>query len=845
MFGNKINNLLALKNAGQPVPEFEVIAFEDIIDTTKYENLLEAYLAAHMQEDSAEKRQDNPTAHMQNLRTDELSELLSSCVRKDFKSSFENTFSHLGDAVAVRSSCKLEDSDKQSFAGQFSTFLNVPAYDIFDKVLQCLKSLFSENVLTYLDQKMISPRELVMDVIIQKMIPSDISGVLFTSNPQGILNESVIVAGRGLGEGVVLGRVDTTTYYYHLADKLYYYEGKEDLLPNNKVELLIHTAKKITGILGEYIDLEFAFFNDNLYILQARKITTIKDDSPLILDNSNIVESYPGTSLPLTVSFVKIIYGGVFKGVSRRVLKNERELKKHEDVFYNMVGNANGRIYYKISNWYTVLKFLPFHNKIIPVWQEMLGVKNKSYDANEVNLSLPVRIMTYVNSFCELITVPRHMKKLEDNFTKVNNWFYESFSDDSTPKELLEMYGEIKDKLLSIWDITLLNDMYAFIFTGLVKSRLTKKYNFSEAECNNYISGISNIESMKPVKALLELAYHFDEYSEDEYAQKKADYIRQYGDRNLEELKLESETFRSSPKLLDEKINYYRKNLKRLEQSYKDVNSARNSMIKTDILTRFLVNRCSVGIAGREKSRLNRSRIFGIVRLIFTTIGDNFARRGILDDKRDIFYLTVEEVFEIVGMNGDLTGNASDDNGLDDSGLDRFGSDSKGLNRFGSDSFDINRIKSIVNERKENYKLYEVLPPYSRLIFAGEEFDKTHISINTYKRKQTTNVLQGVPCSGGITEGEALVIDNVKNLKDVSDKILVTKMTDPGWVFLLATAKGVLSEKGSLLSHTAIISRELKIPAIVGIDNLLDTIESGDYLRIDAGTGKIEILRRK
>ena len=80
---------------------------------------------------------------------------------------------------------------------------------------------------------------------------------------------------------------------------------------------------------------------------------------------------------------------------------------------------------------------------------------------------------------------------------------------------------------------------------------------------------------------------------------------------------------------------------------------------------------------------------------------------------------------------------------------------------------------------------------------------------------------------------------------DVAGKILVTKMTDPGWVFLLASAGGLISEKGSLLSHTAIISREIGIPSIVGVDDLLDTVRTGDILRMDGNTGRIEIVRRK
>ena len=89
-----------------------------------------------------------------------------------------------------------------------------------------------------------------------------------------------------------------------------------------------------------------------------------------------------------------------------------------------------------------------------------------------------------------------------------------------------------------------------------------------------------------------------------------------------------------------------------------------------------------------------------------------------------------------------------------------------------------------------------------------------------------------------------LVVDDINNIGDVKDKILVTKMTDPGWVFLLATAKGIISEKGSLLSHTAIISRELKIPSIVGVNDLLKIVKNQDIIRMNATTGKIEIIKR-
>lgn len=755
MYGSKADNLIKLRDAGINIPAFTIISARD-----------------------------------------------------DVEPSEKLTFVSEGSAslYAVRSSCNLEDSAGSSFAGQFDTYLNVRPEDVPSKIKLCRESMYSDNVKKYMEYHHLSDEDLKMCVIIQEMADADKAGVLFTSNPQGILNESVISVARGLGEGVVSGSSETTTYYYNNTDKVYYYEGREDLLSESEIDRLIDTSVKIKEILGEYLDIEFAFEGDRLYILQARPITTISGASPLILDNSNIVESYPGLSLPLTVSFVHMVYSGVFRGVSRRVLKNDKELNKHTEVFGNMVGNANGRMYYKISNWYTVLKFLPFSNKIIPVWQEMLGVKNKGYDNSDVELSPFVRFMTYVNSFYELISVPRHMRSLEKKFTETNRYFYERYSPESSPSELIGLFGEIREKLLDIWDVTLLNDTYSFVFTALVKNRLKKK-NADDTYINRYISGISNIESMKPIKALIELAYRYDEYSPEELKRKKEEYIRDYGDRNLEELKLESRTFRSHPYLLDERISEYRKDPEKLKETYDGLGRSEDIKIKEDPLTRFLGKRCASGIAGRERSRLNRSRVYGMVRLIFTSLGNTYAKSGFIEDPEDIFYLSIEEAF-----------------GLADSPRD---------------------MKAVIEERKAEYAVFEKLPAYTRLIFENREFDKNISDVTSCRRIKEGNVLSGIPCSAGTAEGEALVIRNINDARDVKDKILVTVMTDPGWVFLLASAKGVISEKGSLLSHTAIISRELKKPSIVGVPDLTDTIRTGDIIRMDGGSGRIEILRRK
>lgn len=772
-----------MKDAGIPVPEFQTVLFSDAVKSDeKIKKVLSQYRGKSASEKSA---------------------ALKTAVREFAEIDIDVGIE--GEKFSVRSSSCVEDSAENSFAGQFDTYLNVDKKDIKARVVDCLCSLYNENVLDYLDHTGIDPSMLKMNVIIQKMVNSDVSGVVFTANPQGILNETVIVAGRGLGENVVSDKIDTTAYYYSLTDKIYYYDGKEKLLDDDMVHDIIDTSQKICGILGEYLDIEYAVENGKLYILQARPITTISDKNPIMFDNSNIVESYPGLSLPLTVSFVKMVYAGVFKDAARRILRNKKELEDKYPILENTVGDTNGRLYYNLNGWYSVLKFLPFSSKLIPIWQEFVGVKYKEYDEDKHKVRLPIKASIYFNTVKELIKTPKGMEELNKKFIGIKEYVYKRFKEELTAEEILDLFDEIEKKILSCWGITLLNDTYAFIFTGLLKKRMEKKYPNHEELSNAYISGISNIESMKPVKAMISIALEKHKLSKEEYEKRKKEFIEVYGDRCLEELKLETKTFRTNPELFDKKTDEYASQGDKLSKMLSDEKSA-VQIDKKDVITRFLSKQCMKGIGHREVSRLNRSRIFGMVREAVYRLGDVYEKDGYIEEKEDIFYLYLDEIRRLCK--------------------------------------EPENMKEKVEQRKKKYEMYKLLPAYSRIIFSDKPFDKNHTSINMTQLRSEKDELQGIPCSNGVVEGEAYVVTDVKQVSDVSGKILITKMTDPGWVFLLATAKGVVSEKGSLLSHTAIISRELGIPAVVGIENLMNTVNTGDIVQLDGSTGIVKIKKK-
>lgn len=671
------------------------------------------------------------------------------------------------DLFAVRSSFAEEDSTETSFAGQFETILNVKRNEILQAVRKVQDSVYADNVRYYKKELQKADK---MQVIIQEMVQSQFSGVIFTSNPTGLLNEMVLVVGEGLGDRVVEDRVDTVTYYYHKEDGIFY-SNQEGSLPEYLIKELFEQAKKIEQIFQTPMDIEFGIQDEVVYILQARPITNINYDNLIILDNSNIVESYPGISLPMTQSFVKEIYYKVFKSLVLRLTQDGKLVEGMDGLLQHMTDVANGRIYYRISNWYDVLNLLPFSKKIISIWQKMLGVSNTEVHFNIENISLKTKCKV-CKSFVQLLySVPRQMEELNTYFTKKLPIYRKQLEQAETIEQLLIFYKQIKEDLVTRWDITLANDMYAFLFTALAGKR------------NKDIANIKNLESMKPVHEIQKILRIVEQYGyHEEYEAAKKAYIDQYGDRCLNELKLETMTYRTNPELFDA---YIRSQIITNIEEHQDAPSKN-----------FFVQRAKCGIMNREISRMNRSRIFGIMRDILLKIGQIMVSQGQIEKQQDIFYLFMDEIA------------------------------------------DQREYIELVNQRKVEYQGYEKLPMYSRLVFMDHIVNKetSHVQSATLSNE---NQLLGIASSRGCVTGEVIVIDSARQDIDTTGKIIVTKTTDPGWVLLIKNSLGIIAENGSILSHTAIITRELKKPSIVNVKNATTILKTGNIVELDAYKGEV------
>jgi pyruvate,water dikinase len=221
-------------------------------------------------------------------------------------------------------------------------------------------------------------------------------------------------------------------------------------------------------------------------------------------------------------------------------------------------------------------------------------------------------------------------------------------------------------------------------------------------------------------------------------------------------------------------------------------------------------------VRDRENLRFERTRLFGRVRRIFVELGRRYADAGALDEPRDVFYLTIDEA---LGWAGGTT--ASGD------------------------------IRAVARARKAEFARYHEMPaPPDRfetrgLVHGGAWAASAASPEGTaLPAGLSDDERRGTGCYPGVVRGPVRVVRDPRNAVLEPGEILVAERTDPGWVMLFPAAKALLVERGSLLSHSAIVARELGLPAVVSVPGLTSWLTTGDEVEMDGRTGVIRRLQR-
>lgn len=816
--GNKAANLFKLKSAGFNVPPWVTIvpsAFGD--DARRQDHLLQT----------------------------ELTETLAT-------PQFHNTL------LAVRSSAVDEDGKASSFAGQLDSFLNVSHEWVMTAARSVWLSGSSERLSAYLAGMNIPKSNSGTAIIVQKMVCANLAGVAFSADPvTGCRKTVVINAVDGLADKLVSGEVTGDLIYVAGDDTVVRKEQTFTTAINDQLAVEIaQAARAIEKLFGCPQDIEWAHDGNRLYVLQARPITTLKNDgnkSLKIWDNSNISESYQGVTTPLTFSFAAKAYEHVYIHFCKLMGVSNERIDANRQVFPGMLGFIRGRIYYNLVNWYRLLALLPGFQVNRPFMEQMMGVKEElpaEIIEKVQNENRTGNFRAHANFLVSLTAMTVRFANLKSEIAMFQKHFNTTMSEvpqslsSLSVEELAQLYRHLEKKLLTAWDAPLVNDFFAMIFFGLLGS-LSKRWfptgSFSHQELLVHSGGIVSAEPAKLIAEMADIARTNLQLQDAlktgdleaiekqiannaEFKDAFATYLNKFGDRCFNELKLESHTLNDNPLPLLRNIGYVSCTAKHSKSEIITNSPNSKAQIATlplpqRLVFKFVASQAIERIRWRENLRFERTRLFGLVRRIFLEFGARFTKEGVLSGREDIFFLEVEEVLNFVEGKG-TTGNLA-------ALVDLRKAES---NEYKSTAAPPNRIVS-----RESVVDFDFLSP-----------GQTESTSNNVKTSSDdVQTLQGLGCSPGIVRGRVRVVRDPAIAAPLQDEILIAERTDPGWILLFTQAKGIIVEYGSLLSHTAIVSRELGIPAIVSCSGVMNWLSDGDLIEFNGKTGAIRKLEEK
>ena len=328
--GNKAKFLMMMKQDGFNVPDGFVIDSDTFIEEVK-NNKLDTKINKLLKKINED-----------NIRSisEEITKLFDSFKFSKETISKVEEYASKNKLYAVRSSGTKEDLDNFSFAGQYETFLNTEYKDILNKVVECYKSMYSEVILSYFVNNDISFENMAMSVVVQEMVQSEYSGICFTIDPiTGDDKTMLIEVGKGLGENIVSGQNKPEQYYYNWYDGKVKFKTSNKYLTNKVINEMANTFFDIMQYFGYPCDIEFAIVKNEVFVLQARRITKIKYDGYKYLWSTADFKD-GGVSATICKPYMWSLYEYIWEYTLKKfildskILKEEELPKKLGDMFY-------------------------------------------------------------------------------------------------------------------------------------------------------------------------------------------------------------------------------------------------------------------------------------------------------------------------------------------------------------------------------------------------------------------------------------------------------------------------------------------------------------------------------
>ena len=769
----------------------------------------------------------------------------------DLAAAITRSLARLGErsAYAVRSSATAEDSPTASFAGQQDTYLNVvgPAA-ILQHVSRCWASLFTERAVTYRLRNGFDLRNVHMAVVVQQMVFPVAAGILFTADPV-TSNRKVtsVEASFGLGEALVSGLVNADMYKVRdgevvakaIATKQLAIHAlpaggtqeqaidpaqqEQPALTDAQVVRLVELGRRIEAHFGQPQDIEWCLADDDFQVVQSRPITTLFP-IPVTDDGGNHVfvsvghgQMMTDAMKPLGISMWQLtalprMYeagGRLFVDVTQRLASPASRASLLE-----VMGRGDPLITDALE---TVLE----RDDFIPSIPDEGQVSAPTGSAPAPLETDPAIVTDLIGRNQESIAALKR-----DIRTKSGSALFDFILADIQELKRILFDARSHQVFMGAMEATwwLNEQLQAWLGEKNAADTLTQSVPHNvTSEMGLALLDVADV--IRPHPEVVAFLQHVeDEGFLDELAtlaggREARDAIRafldKYGMRCVGEIDITRPRWSERPTTLVPVILGNIKNFepgageRRFEQGRQEAWTKEQELLerlralpdgeqKAEEAKR-MIDRVRTFIGYREYPKYGMvSRYFVYKQALLEEAG-RLVQAHLLREKEDIFYLTFQELHDVVRTNH-----------VDD---------------------------QLIHQRKDAFRSYQALTPPRVLTSDGE------VIAGAYRRDDVpAGALVGLPVSAGIIEGRARVIHDMAEADLEPGDILVTAYTDPSWSPLFVAITGLVTEVGGLMTHGAVIAREYGLPAVVGVEQATRLIRNGQRIRVNGTDGYVEIL---
>jgi rifampicin phosphotransferase len=842
--GSKAANLAKLCQAGFPVPQGFCITTDALRDIPADNERAESW---NNLEGSNEQVQNwiSMTLASPSLRE----EILESYkILKDTCAPDER--------MAVRSSAPLEDLGMASFAGQYTSILNVATeVELLEAIKKCWASAYSAQAQTYRVRsgvQEVCPR---MAVLVQKMIPAEMAGVLFTVDPLNMDKEKLLIeATPGLGDVIASGSVSG----FQLSAKRKTFELSHskgpssvwtDLYAKYDWTRLLTIGLQIEDLLGGPQDIEWAVRNGDFWILQSRPVTRItKPPCREIWSRANAGEIMPSVVTPLTWSIFKPVLqmAGLYR--SRSPLTIHWRWTHPSGKCPDSPRLFRGRAYMELGSAYMGFGCMP---GVSPdILRRMLGFEFHLCNKDEIPVKRPrwhiMDIYRGARFWGEMLGFTKSLTRQAGRWTLQHdsvNYQVDLLILGKDSEKIHKNIDQLFRATAKILGIHIQCTSMAFSAVGLL-DRLLKKHLEAE-KVQGFMSGlVADFQAMGTVQqnmAIWELAQAtkscpavLEAIVQGESAEriiKKCgsdpdaiqfmalweSFISNYGNRGTEEFELAKAHWDEDPTFVVDRIREIIKNQIPNPQENLAIRHDKWRMECRELYEYIhtkggrrdawqfhrLIDAYREYVPLRENLKYHVVSRFNQLRKIFTTLGEELKRMEILSNGNDIYFLHYDEVIQLLVPDSRLAV----------------------------------EIKQVIQKRRNEYNEdAKYKAPCLWISIDGRE-EPLEMSLT-----EGIDVLHGIGCSPGIVSGPAFVLNSIGGDAAIETGcVLVAPSIDPGLTPLFLGAAGLVTEIGGVLSHGATVAREYGLPAVVGVPHATEIIKNGQQVTIDGSAGTVYV----